>query len=344
MTDVPQGALWVRLPRFIGDGILMVQALEPLRQTGHPLVAWGPESIVDLYRGSNAFAAVHPDEPDGRHVFVLARILRRHRASGVISLARSLRPLLAGWVARVPLRAGWEEGGGRLFGTHTAPWWQLSRHHLDRYRDLIHRAFPDLPDVPPRPLRVRPEAEAAAAELVARHGLEDGFVACALGAHGWNKRLGTAAWVHLARGLEAEGLKAVLLGQGPEDAAQAADILAEAPGPVNLVGALGLAGTAALLDYALGLVGNDSALAHLASAVGCPCVVAFGPTRPEWTAPRGEAVRIVRRDDLACLPCAVHGCATPGHPCMQDLPTDRLLSSLREVLLPRSPAETQARP
>jgi ADP-heptose:LPS heptosyltransferase len=325
MSGIPKGALWVRMPRFIGDGILIAQSLEPLRQAGHPLVAWGPERVVDLYRGSSAFSAIHPDEPSGRNVLVLARTLRRHRASGVLSLARSLRPLLAGWLARVPLRIGWEEGGGRHIATHSAPFWELSLHHFDRYQALVGRAFPGLPPAAPRPFRLRAEAEAAAATRVSDLGIGSGFVACALGAHGWNKRLGAGPWTALLRGLEAEGLAAV-------------------PSALNQVGALGLAETAAFLRHARGLVGNDSALAHLAAAVGCPAVVAFGPTRPEWTAPRGAAVRIVRRDDLPCLPCAVHGCTTPGHPCMQDLPAERLLAPLREILLSRPGAGDQAHP
>ena len=295
MSGIPKGALWVRMPRFIGDGILIAQSLEPLRQAGHPLVAWGPERVVDLYRGSSAFSAIHPDEPSGRNVLVLARTLRRHQASGVLSLARSLRPLLAGWLARVPLRIGWEEGGGRRIAPHSAPFWELSLHHFDRYQALVGRAFPGLPPAAPRPFRLWAEAAAA------------------------------GPWTALLRGLEAEGLAAV-------------------PSALNQVGALGLAETAAFLRHARGLVGNDSALAHLTAAVGCPAVVAFGPTRPEWTAPRGAAVRVVRREDLPCLPCAVHGCTTPGHPCMQDLPAERLLAPLREILLSRPGAGDQAHP
>ena len=344
MSGIPKGALWVRMPRFIGDGILIAQSLEPLRQAGHPLVAWGPERVVDLYRGSSAFSAIHPDEPSGRNVLVLARTLRRHQASGVLSLARSLRPLLAGWLARVPLRIGWEEGGGRRIAPHSAPFWELSLHHFDRYQALVGRAFPGLPPAAPRPFRLRAEAESAAAALVHRLGIGSGFVACALGAHGWNKRLGAAPWTALLRGLEAEGLPAVLLGSGPEDEHLAQTILAAVPSALNQVGALGLAETAAFLRHARGLVGNDSALAHLTAAVGCPAVVAFGPTRPEWTAPRGAAVRVVRREDLPCLPCAVHGCTTPGHPCMQDLPAERLLAPLREILLSRPGAGDQAHP
>jgi hypothetical protein len=40
-------------------------------------------------------------------------------------------------------------------------------------------------------------------------------------------------------------------------------------------------------------IGNDSGIAHLAAAVGTPCVVLFGPTNPVVWAPRGPAVRVL---------------------------------------------------
>lgn len=344
MTAPPRQALWVRMPRFIGDGILISQALEPFRRAGIPLVAWGPERVLDLYRGSSAFAAVHPDEPRGRQVLALARALRHHRAMGVLGLTRSLRPLLAGWVARVPIRIGWADKGGHLLATHSAPFWQVDRHHFDRYQSLALSAFPGLAEAPPHRFRPRLDAEADALRLASEHGIPSGFVACALGAHGWNKRLGTAAWIQVVEGILALGGVPVLLGQGGEDADQAEAIQAAAPGTRSLVDGPGLAETAGLLRQAGALVGNDSALAHLAAAVGCPCVVAFGPTRPDWTAPRGSAeVRVVRREDLACLACGSHGCPTPGHPCMEAPPVPSLLEALRS-LLPATAAITKGAP
>ena len=335
MTDLPKGAVWVRLPRFIGDGIMISQSLEPLRKTGIPLVAWGPAKVVELYRGSNAFDGVQADEPAGRSLGVLTRTLRRAHASAVISFARTLRPLLAGWLAGVPLRLGWKEGGGWLLATLHHPWWQTNLHHMDRYDGLLRKAYPHLPtDVPPCRFRPRPEAEAIAVELLRSRQVDSGFVVLALGGNEWNKRMESGPWIDLIHRLKAQGLPAILLGHGPEDQQLAEELQAESNWTVNLVGAVSLAETSALLALARGLVGNDSALVHLAGAVGCPLVAVFGPTRTEWSAPRGPAVRIIQRKDLPCLPCAVHGCAVPGHPCMREAPVDQIWQALQEVLRP----------
>jgi hypothetical protein len=51
-----------------------------------------------------------------------------------------------------------------------------------------------------------------------------------------------------------------------------------------------------ILTHCRGYVGNDSGIAHLATALGIPSVVVFGPTMPEHWAPLGDHVRILRDD------------------------------------------------
>ena len=43
------------------------------------------------------------------------------------------------------------------------------------------------------------------------------------------------------------------------------------------------------------LIGNDSALAHLAAAVGRPVVVLFGLTDARHTRPRGDRVTVLQK-------------------------------------------------
>lgn len=49
-------------------------------------------------------------------------------------------------------------------------------------------------------------------------------------------------------------------------------------------------------------VGHDTGIAHLAAAVGTPCLVLFGPTEPEIWAPFGENITVLKNgDDLGNL-------------------------------------------
>ncbi|HEX9008982.1 MAG TPA: glycosyltransferase family 9 protein [Holophagaceae bacterium] len=331
---IPEGATWVRMPRFIGDALMIHQSLAPLRAAGRPLVAWGPAPVMDLFEGSGTYAATVADvgKPG---TWALAGLLRRHRAAGVVNLPRSTRGLLAGFLARTPLRAGWSESGGRLLATCSQPFKGRNDHQADRYRDLLARAFPGLPPAEPPAFRPRAEAWAEAEALRVELGLEGPFVVLGLGAAAWVKRLGTPLWIDLIGWLRDQGLAHVLLGGTFfEDLAQADALRQAFPGIPDLCGKVPLPVSAALVAQAAAVVGNDSALAHLAAACHTPLVAAFGPTRPELTAPRGPRVTILRKEDLSCLGCLLLQCPVPGHPCMEALEPARLRAAVASALAP----------
>ena len=92
---------------------------------------------------------------------------------------------------------------------------------------------------------------------------------------------------------------------GPAEAPLAAEILAAAPGAVDLTGRTGyaaLGGVARRADFA---VGNDTGPTHLIAATGCPTLALFGPeSDPALCAPRGRAVVVLQRESLARLTVA----------------------------------------
>ena len=331
---IPEDALWVRMPRFIGDALMIHQTLAPLRAAGRPLVAWGPAPVMDLFEGSGSYAATVA-EVGKPGIWETAGLLRRHRAGGVINLPRSTRGLLAGFLARTPLRVGWSEAGGRLLATHAIPFKGREDHQADRYRDVLALAFPGLPAADPAPFRPRAEALAQADTLRHELGLEGAFVVLGLGSAAGVKRLGTRIWIDLIGWLRARNLPHVLLGGTFfEDLAQAEALRVAFPDIPDLCGKVTLPVTAALVAQATLTVGNDSALSHLAAACHTPLVAVFGPTRPALTAPRGPQVRILRNESLACLGCLRLQCPVPGHPCMEALDPVLLTEAVAAFLSP----------
>jgi heptosyltransferase III len=89
---------------------------------------------------------------------------------------------------------------------------------------------------------------------------------------------------------------------------------------------------AALIARCRAFVGNDSGMAHLAAAVGCPAVVLFGPSDPAVWAPRGKNVRILCKES-ACSPChlrtapSVTGC---DNGCLWGITQEEVTASLGE--------------
>ena len=104
------------------------------------------------------------------------------------------------------------------------------------------------------------------------------------------------------------GTPVILGGPADEESLELVSLLKSAGHPsYSGVGRWDLAQAARVLAGSLGYLGNDTGLAHLAEAVGCPALVIFGPTAPEmgfgpWR-PESGAVGI----DLFCRPCGKDG-------------------------------------
>jgi ADP-heptose:LPS heptosyltransferase len=79
--------------------------------------------------------------------------------------------------------------------------------------------------------------------------------------------------------------------------------------------------SAALIERAALLVGNDSAPVHLAAAMNRPTISLWGPTFPEAWAPHGEAHRVVRSEQVCdgCTYWHPSAICTGRPPCMTTL-------------------------
>jgi ADP-heptose:LPS heptosyltransferase len=328
---VPMGAHWVRFPRFFGDAMMIHGAIAPLRAAGLPLVAWGPAWILDLFAGSSDYAAMYPEPGRKYSPWQAAGMLRSHRPASLINFPKSNRPMMAAFLARVPLRLGCGDGGASLFYTHSIPFYKQDTPFVERYASVVARAFPALGPGPFRPFRPRPEAMAEVAARRAALGLGD-YVVLAPGANSQSKRLSVASFADLAGRLVRSGLTPLMLGAGPEDERLALAIRTLAPEVLDLTGQGGLAVSAAWIAGARALVGMDSGLAHVSAGCGVPTLSVFGPTRPRHSAPWGPRVKVVRREDLPCLECMAGLCPLADHPCMAGLDGALLWAELQAVM------------
>jgi ADP-heptose:LPS heptosyltransferase len=84
-------------------------------------------------------------------------------------------------------------------------------------------------------------------------------------------------------------------------------------------------------------VSNDSAIMHLAGALGVPVVALFGPTNWRRLHPWAASHTIVRRN-LACMPCFEYSSrplrcsANVDYACLRDLTVDEVLEGVRSLL------------
>jgi len=83
------------------------------------------------------------------------------------------------------------------------------------------------------------------------------------------------------------------------------------------------------------IVANDSALAHLGSAMGTPAVALFGPTHPTLGfSPRGLRDRIIQVPE-PCRPCSLHGkraCHRDEQYCFTRIDPETVLEAVSDII------------
>ena len=123
-------------------------------------------------------------------------------------------------------------------------------------------------------------------------------------------------------------------------------------GSLNLVGQLTLGCTGYLLSRAAVYLGPDTAITHMAAALGVPTVALFGPSNPvKWGPwPKGHPADrnpwrrvgsghvgnvFLVQGEKSCVPCLLEGCGRhieSYSDCLQELPASRVIAAARALL------------
>ena len=133
-----------------------------------------------------------------------------------------------------------------------------------------------------------------------------------------------AHWTELGLRLLAQGFQPVVLG-GPADAEAAGRICAPEPRLLNLAGALKLDESVAVIADAQLLIGVDTGLTHMGTALRIPTVALFGSTRPYLQGPTPRTR--VLYDALPCSPCRRNPTCGGAFTCMTQFTPERVLQA-----------------
>ena len=164
-------------------------------------------------------------------------------------------------------------------------------------------------------------------------------------------------WVELARALGEAGMRVVVAGGGSqEERDYIAALVPQLPaGAVSVAGKVDLAALAWIVAGARIYVGTDTAVTHMAAALGVPTVALFGPSSPvKWgpwpatrgsgpTTPwllhgsqqRGNVYLLQGEDEDDCVPCLGEGCdknVRSRSDCLQSLPSQRVIDAVERML------------
>jgi heptosyltransferase-3 len=330
--------------------------------------AW-PHAAIDVlvFKGTEGVLLGNPDIREVRliserpslweHLRLAWRIARRYGVA--LSLVASDRPTVYAWLA-----GRWHAGLVVDEAKHRWKKWLL-RHwialdDLNTHTVLMNLALARLLGVAP------------AYEVVVRCNNDDRAYVQSEGKLGTDrpyavlhpfpkfnyKMWRTDAWVALARSLQARGLRVVLSGSGERaELDYVAGIARDLPDALNLAGKLSLSQVACLLAGARLYVGPDTALTHMAAALGVKVVALYGPSNPvKWGPwPHGYAhdanpwrrhgsrqmnnVTLVQ-GTTPCVPCLKEGCdrhIASYSDCLQELAPQRVIDAVADTLATTAP-------
>ncbi|MFZ5547949.1 MAG: glycosyltransferase family 9 protein [Pseudomonadota bacterium] len=352
-TNQPRRILVVRLSA-IGD-VVMASGLIPALKARWPeaQISWLTEpATVPLLRHNPRLHEVIPWPRaewqqlwKERRFVTLAQTVRRFRAelkarSFDLSLDAQglLKSALLGRLAGAPRRVG-------LLSREGSQWLMTERVGAPSGDDpRMSHEYRDLADHLGAPagsfrldLAVGEGARAAACAALAAAGVVSGadgrFAVLAPFTTRPQKHWFEDRWASLAAALRAEGIVPVLFG-GPGDREAAARIMAQAgPALVNLVGDLKLDETVAAIAESTLLVGVDTGLTHMGTALGVPTVGLFGSTRPYLDA--GTSRTAILYEPLPCSPCRRHPTCHGAFHCMRHWTVEMVMAQVRRQLGPR---------
>lgn len=355
MNPPPRRVL-VIVTRRIGDVLLATPVFRSLKH------AW-PDTIIDalVFSSTADVLAANPDVNHIRsiperpgllgHIVFIAKLFRRYDLA--VSLVAGDRPTLYAYFAG-------RKRIGLLLPTKKERWKRRLLHQWvpydtsEKHTVLTHLSSLEplgVPAIAEVTVAWRCEDEHLAAQKLAPLQGER-FVVLHLYPKFNYKMWSDPGWLALAHWMAEQGLKVVLTGSS--DSAEIAYInrlAAQMATPLNLAGQLTLAESACVISQALAYVGPDTALTHMAAALGVPTVALFGPTDPlkwgPWPKEFGSGKTPWRRlgdqvagrvslvqGNAACVPCNNEGCErhiNSFSDCLLALPATRVIHALRHI-------------
>lgn len=250
---------------------------------------------------------------------------------------RSLRSALLAKLAGIPLRIGFNKGGGKWFHTHRMHYEQntheyLRNMHLLSFFEILPE-YPVYPDIFPDDV----DKEIVSDWLFSHEILKtDRIITLAPGSVWPTKRWLPKRFAELGEQLTKFGYSVVLIGS-PEDF-ELCERIAESSNETifNAAGVFTLRQSADLIGRSEVLITNDSAPLHLGVAMRTPVIAIFGPTVPEFGFyPYGPNDKVIEIKNLYCRPCSIHGkkqCPEKHFRCMREITVNEVFETAVQLL------------
>lgn len=278
-----------------------------------------------------------------------AEVLRLKHFDAAYSFHRSVRTSVLLWRAGIPKRVGYADS--YLSSLYTERVEKTRRCHevvrnlelvLDRLTGEVHQEVLALKKGGPAPVSARfalrlPLSTPEDLSVIVTSLIEQDtpYVVLAPGSAWATKRWRPDGFREVAQGLQARGMRVVVVGSSDDREACDAVCRGLVDSIVNLCGRTTFAELAQIVRGARAVICNDSLALHIASAHQIPTVAIFCATSPLFGfGPWKNRAIVVEKGELFCKPCRRHGsrhCPTGTEACMKGVTSQMVLQAYSDL-------------
>jgi len=297
--------------------------------------------VMPVFENSEHIDRLLIYDDKGRHKgifgkFRLARDLKKYHFDAAILLQNAFEAALITFLAKIPLRVGYNTDVRQLLLTHAVSCTDeiKKQHQTDYYLNII-RGIGMKEDNRALYLELNQRDRLRAEKtLLEQHlSLDDKIIGINPGAtYGPAKQWPLDRYAHLADKIQAFTGGRIIIFGGPNDRKLGKKISQKMQHrPIDLSGKTSLGEAMALIERCDLFITNDSGLMHVAAALDVPLIAVFGSTNSITTGPLSQNSRIVQVP-LECSPCLRPECPKGHLNCMDQISVEMVFRSAKDML------------
>lgn len=340
----------IRIPNHLGDTIMALPVVKAFLQSSkdETIALLIPEWAESIYEGIGNVESTGNVKnillPSIRlhglaAIIYQTKLFRKYKIQNGILLTPSFSSALAMFLGGVKGRFGQtEDGRGPLLNNClTFPRDEII-HRAEKYKLLLEKAGEKKLEISSPNITISDCRKIDTVELLNKYGIgkTDKYLVMAAQAVAESRRWGTDNYSALSSKLiENYDIKIILMGTADQyNAGQ--KIALDEKKISNLCGQTDIGQAVSVLAGASMFIGNDSGLAHLASAVDIPLLILSGADNPKETSPVSDKKVVIIKSDLDCISCVKNICPKSGEnymKCMKDITVNEVFDSIPEKIL-----------
>lgn len=326
---------------WLGDVIFeepFIRALKVCFPDSEIHAATAPRCRVILEANPNIDKVLEFDDRKADHSWSakmrFIKTIRNESYTRTFILHRSFSRALIVRLAGIPYRAGYDTKGRRFLLTHPVRELDAKVHRVDYFLNILSELdlMPVFPDRFYKFYFREEELENVMSQLDALSLPSGKFVVLNPGGNWDKKRWPAESFAALADLLYNKFDLKVVISGSEADELLAGEIIknVKTASVTSLCGKTSLRESGALFSQAALVISADSGPSHIASGVGAPVIVLFGPTEHLETGPRGNNRSfVISNVPKGCsVPCFNEACHE--NICMKGITPDRVMQLIKE--------------